>query len=199
MVNLYSLLLSWNTNYISITGPEPFVKYASAVAPSIPELRNQAMTQGVFMHRLVFAVRYAHFHELLQDQQYQDAASDLVTIFQEDVAPKSWWAVMLSDAIPLLQFGTVQILLIGYNTLTPSAEPSLLFSSTSASLLLQRVEEISIRSSQGSGDDYLNVIQRAIRGRGHKVALERLKTVRLALARYLARCTILGAESRPVH
>lgn len=70
--------------------------------------------------------------------------------------------------------------------------PKLLFSSADAIELLRKLEEICIRSSQGSGEDYLMVLIRTIRGGGVKDALERLKTVRLAIARYLARCTVGG-------
>ena len=70
--------------------------------------------------------------------------------------------------------------------------PTLLFPSASASLLLQKLEEIFVRSSQGAGDDYLAVLTRVIGGKGEKEALERLKTVRLALAHYFARCLVLG-------
>ena len=76
--------------------------------------------------------------------------------------------------------------------LSKNLAPTLLFSSTSASLLLQKLEEIFVGSSQGAGDDYLIVLTRVIGGRGEKEALERLKTVRLALAQYFARCLVLG-------
>lgn len=56
------------------------------------------------MHRLIFAVRYAHYHELVAKQEYQDAASDLLAIFIEDVAPTSWWAVVLCDSLQLLRY-----------------------------------------------------------------------------------------------
>jgi hypothetical protein len=50
-------------------------------------------------------VRYAEFHQRLLNQDLQDAAWDLVTIFQEEIAPKSWWGVLLCDAVQLLQYG----------------------------------------------------------------------------------------------
>jgi nuclear pore complex protein Nup85 len=62
------------------------------------------MVQGVFMHRLIFAVRYARFHELVQKHEYQDASSDLIAIFVEGVAPTSWWAVVLCDSVQFLQY-----------------------------------------------------------------------------------------------
>ena len=69
----------------------------------------------------------------------------------------------------------------------------MLFSSSGVSLLLRTMEEVHIRASQGSGEDYLAVLMKIIRcgGRGagnEQEALNRLKTVRLALAKYFARC-----------
>lgn len=72
------------------------------------------------------------------------------------------------------------------------AGASLLFPPSGASELLRRLEEVFVRTSQGSGDDYLRVLTKMIKGGGEKEALERLKVVRLALARYFARCTFSG-------
>jgi len=155
--------------YIS-SGPKYFASYASAISPSIQELRSRPIHQGVFAHRLLFAIRYAHFHQLREQQDFQDAASDLIAIFREDLAPKSWWAVLLCDSVPLLQHG-----------------PSLLFSSSDTSELLLKLEEVFVRTSQGAGDEYISVLTRAVNGEGE--AIERLKLVRMALARYFARCT----------
>lgn len=153
-----------------ISGPATFSQHASAIAPSIQVLRDQPKSQGIFLHRLMFVVRYA---ELLARQELPDAASDLVAIFQEDLAPKSWWAVLLCDSIQLLHY-----------------DLSLLFTSSEASVLLQKLEEVFVRTSQGSGEDYLSVLTRTIKGSGEKEALDRLNVVRLALARYFARCTV---------
>ncbi|KDR68007.1 hypothetical protein GALMADRAFT_79171 [Galerina marginata CBS 339.88] len=159
------------------SGPQKFTQYALAIAPSVQELRTQSTIQGVFVHRLIFAVRYARFHELVGKQEYQDAASDILAIFVEDVAPTAWWAVVLCDSVPLLRYA-----------------PTLLFSSSGAALFLQKLEEIFVRSSQGAGDDYLPVLIRVIGCRGEKEALERLKTVRLSLAHYFARSLVLGVS-----
>ncbi|KAF8159828.1 Nup85 nucleoporin-domain-containing protein [Crassisporium funariophilum] len=156
------------------SGPHKFSEYALAIAPSVQDLQTQSTVQGVFVHRLIFAVRFARYHELIEKQDYHDAASDLIAILVEDVAPTSWWAVVLCDSVQLLRYA-----------------PELLFSSSGASLLLQRLDEIFVRTSQGAGDEYLPVLTRVIGGRGEKEALERLKTVRLALAHYFARCLVL--------
>lgn len=36
-------------------------------------------------------------------QDVEEAALDLVNMLQDDIAPKSWWAVLLCDAVTLLQ------------------------------------------------------------------------------------------------
>ena len=62
--------------------------------------------------------------------------------------------------------------------------------------MLQKIEEIFIRTSQGCGDDYLAILVRIVHAGGQKEALNYLKTVRLALARYIARCAVFGGEKR---
>ena len=91
-------------------GSQKFVQYALAIAPSVQELRTRTAIQGVFVHRLIFAVRYARFHQLIASQAYKDAAAELIAIFTEDLAPTSWWAVILYDTIPLLRYGKVAAL-----------------------------------------------------------------------------------------
>jgi hypothetical protein len=73
----------------------------------------------------------------------------------------------------------------------PATDSSPLFTSSEASLLLKKLEEVFVRTSQGSGEDYLSILTRAIKGGREKDALDRLNVVRLALARYFARCTAL--------
>ena len=93
-------------NYIFIIiGPHQFTSYALEIAPSVQELQTQSSIQGIFVHRLIFAVRFARYHQLIEKQEYQDAASDLMAIFVEEVAPTSWWAVVLCDSVPLLSYG----------------------------------------------------------------------------------------------
>lgn len=64
--------------------------------------------------------------------------------------------------------------------------------------LLKKLEEVLIRAEQGSGEDYLAVLIRSIKGGGEKEALNRLKMVRLGLARYFARCTVIGVGGKHV-
>ena len=37
------------------------------------------------------------------DGDFQEAALDLVSMFQEEIAPKSWWGTLLVDATELLK------------------------------------------------------------------------------------------------
>lgn len=83
-----------------------FAKYAADIAPSLQDLGPQSGPHAVFIYRLMFAVRYSQFQRSRASLELQDAASDLVAMLHEDVAPKSWCAVLLCDAIDLLQFGT---------------------------------------------------------------------------------------------
>ena len=93
----------------ALQGPATFSQHASAIAPLIQDLRDQPKSQGIFLHRLMFVVRYARFHQLLEGQELQDAALDLVAMFREDLAPKSWWPILLCDSVQLLQYSTYDI------------------------------------------------------------------------------------------
>ncbi|TFK60439.1 hypothetical protein BDN72DRAFT_939980 [Pluteus cervinus] len=162
----------------TLSGPKQFTEYALSVAPTVQEMHNQAMVHGVFVHRMIFAVRYAHFNQMRERGEVQNAAAELIAIFRDDVAPKSWWVVLLRDSIELLQYGT-----------------SLLFSTSEATLLLQKLEEIFIRTSQGSGDEYLIILMRTLQATGEEPALDRLKIVRLALAKYFAKSKVWDLAS----
>ncbi|KAF8713566.1 hypothetical protein AX14_012920 [Amanita brunnescens Koide BX004] len=153
------------------SGAEKFAKYASTIAPTAQQLRTQNVQQGIFVHRLLFAVRYAQYHELRGQGNLADAAQELISIFYDDLAPKSWWAVLLSDAIELLQNDQV-----------------MLFPITAVNELMRRVEEVVTRTSYGDVD-YLGTLLQCTKG-GEKEALNRLKLARAVLAKYYARCII---------
>lgn len=87
------------------SGPEQFTRHVAGIAPSLQALRMQSGAHGIFIHRLMFAVRYAEFHQRLFNRDLQDAAWDLISMFQDGIAPKSWWGVILWDAQQLIQYG----------------------------------------------------------------------------------------------
>ena len=72
----------------------------------------------------------------------------------------------------------------------------MLFSTIDACLLLQKLQEISIQVSQGAAEDYLPMLARTTKSGGEKHALQRLQAVRLALARYYARCGLIGVGGK---
>lgn len=90
------------------------------IAPSLQALRKQQNTlaDGVFIYRLMFAVRFAEFHQRRLNGELQDAAIDLVSMLRDDIAPKSWWAVVLSDSVDLLQHGQFRNFMIKAPSLT---------------------------------------------------------------------------------
>lgn len=72
----------------------------------------------------------------------------------------------------------------------------MLFSPEDACILLRKLEEICSRATQGSGSDYLSILTRTTKNKDEKQALQRLQTVRLALAKYYARCGVIGVGGR---
>lgn len=69
-------------------------------------------------------------------------------------------------------------------------DPQLLFSYNGACNLLRALDEITIRTEQGSGADYLSILSKALKQVDEREALKKLQPVRLSLARYLARCSL---------
>ncbi|KAI9510038.1 nucleoporin Nup85-like protein [Russula earlei] len=156
-------------------GPEVFARSVAAVAPSLQELRAHPGADGVFTHRLMFAVRYAEFHQRRLSGDLQEAALDILTMFNEDLAPKTWWGVLLCDAVDLIRNNDL-----------------MLYSSSGAVELLKRLEEVHIGASQGSGDAYLSILMMSMGGSSDAAALQRLKSARLCLAKYYAKCTMVA-------
>lgn len=68
----------------------------------------------------------------------------------------------------------------------------MLYSSSGAVELLKRLEEVHLRASQGSGDAYLSILMVTMGGSGEAEALQRLKSARLSLAKYYAKCTMVA-------
>ncbi|OBZ66762.1 Nuclear pore complex protein Nup85 [Grifola frondosa] len=163
-------------------GPEQFARLVANIAPTLHSLRADtgAGAHEVFVYRLAFAVRFAEFHRRRINGELQDAATDVVAMFREEVAPKSWWAVLLCDAVELLQYGG-----------------GMLFAPHDACLLIHKLEEIHVRTAQGAKEDYLAILAKLSKG-GDKHALQRLQVVRLALVKYYARCGVVGVGGKNV-
>ena len=79
----------------------------SKIEPSLEALRKQpsSTANGVFIYRLMFAVHFAEFHKQRLSGHLHEAAKEAVTMLKEEIAPRSWWAVVLSDSVDLLLYG----------------------------------------------------------------------------------------------
>ncbi|XP_054449086.1 nuclear pore complex protein Nup85 isoform X1 [Pteronotus mesoamericanus] len=53
--------------------------------------------------RLTFLGKYREFHRLYEDKRFVDAASLLLSLMTSQIAPRSFWMTLLTDALPLLE------------------------------------------------------------------------------------------------
>jgi len=155
-------------------GPKDFVTSVLEIPPALqhPSSYGQLNTR----RRLAFLVKYAEFHTRWIAGDIQDAAWDIVTMFREELVPKSWWGILLKQAGELLVHD-------------PEVMP---FDVSEVFELLRRLEEVQTRAAQGSGLGYLSALVMQIEKGGEREALRHLESVRLALARYFARCSVLA-------
>ncbi|GJJ11510.1 hypothetical protein Clacol_005743 [Clathrus columnatus] len=156
-------------------------EFIASVTEIAPTLRQpSSYSQISIRRRLTFLIKYAEFQTRWQNGDLQDAAWDLITMFREELVPKSWWGVLLKQAGDML---------IQDENIMP-------FEVSEVYELLRRLEEVQSRASQGSGLDYLSALVPQVSKNGEIEALRQLETVRLALARYFARCSVLAVGGR---
>lgn len=60
----------------------------------------------------MFAVRYAEFHQRAILGDTENAALDLLSLFEENLAPRSWWGVLLHDAVNFVQDSAYSLLAV---------------------------------------------------------------------------------------
>ncbi|EGV92356.1 Nucleoporin NUP85 [Cricetulus griseus] len=53
--------------------------------------------------RLTFLGKYREFHRLYGEKRFADAASLLLSLMTSQIAPRSFWMTLLTDALPLLE------------------------------------------------------------------------------------------------
>ncbi|KAH8929346.1 Nucleoporin, Nup85-like protein [Atractiella rhizophila] len=133
---------------------------------SFPQTPNRTLSA-----KLNFLARYRDFQALYARGERAEAAEVLVNLLIGRQAPKSFWAVMLVDALPLLE----------------ESEP--LISSTQTYDLILCLEEcVASYDTEGKDvDGTLEKLGRISGGGGTEMAFKRLEVVRFALARNLAR------------
>jgi len=177
-----------------ILGADEFCAQVASIPPdflpsptaSLSLLHLQGGPNDVFTNRLQFISRYAWFHRLFAEGDRRDALKYLVGMLSGGVVPRYWWGVVLLDAGGMLD------------------DEELFLTTIEAYELLRHLEDIYIHAEQGLGHEYLGALELIMHGeqdpsKDAKVlngsvgnALQQLQIVRLALARYLARCTVAG-------
>ncbi|KAK7506744.1 hypothetical protein BaRGS_00002219 [Batillaria attramentaria] len=133
--------------------------------------------------QLTFLGKYREFHRLYQEKDLQAAASLLLALLAERVAPRDFWVTLLMDALPLLE--TPQVVLGTQQTYE----------------LMHCLEELTLELQKHSTNAATNIGARP-KSPGVRVSatastqlisesdLEKLKFLRLALARNLSRAIL---------
>ena len=86
------------------TGADAFIELARTIPADLPQPIKAE--EAIFVQRLSFAQGYAEFLRARKDNDLASAAEYLVDLFSSEIAPSSWWAVLLTDAADLLAGGT---------------------------------------------------------------------------------------------
>ncbi|XP_007641220.1 nuclear pore complex protein Nup85 isoform X1 [Cricetulus griseus] len=115
--------------------------------------------------RLTFLGKYREFHRLYGEKRFADAASLLLSLMTSQIAPRSFWMTLLTDALPLLE------------------QKQVIFSSEQTYELMRCLEDLaSGRPGCGELD--------AQRLQDDDIETTKVEMLRLALARNLARAII---------
>ncbi|KAK2173727.1 hypothetical protein NP493_851g01059 [Ridgeia piscesae] len=116
--------------------------------------------------------KYREFHQLYAERQFRPAASLLLSLLTARIAPKKFWQVLLTDALPLLEVEEV------------------IFSSQQTYELMHCLEELNIAAKLHPQPN-----QTALED---NVETEKLNLMKLALARNLARAIVHERSVQPV-
>nr|XP_014695279.1 nuclear pore complex protein Nup85 isoform X2 [Equus asinus] len=115
--------------------------------------------------RLTFLGKYREFHRLYGEKRFVDAASLLLSLMTSQIAPRSFWMTLLTDALPLLE------------------QKQVIFSAEQTYELMRCLEDLtSGRPVHGEPD--------AQRLQDDDIETTKVEMLRLALARNLARAII---------
>ncbi|KAJ8786966.1 hypothetical protein J1605_023221 [Eschrichtius robustus] len=115
--------------------------------------------------RLTFLGKYREFHRLYGEKRFVDAASLLLSLMTSQIAPRSFWMTLLTDALPLLE------------------QKQVIFSAEQTYELMRCLEDLtSERPVRGEPD--------AQQLQDDDVETTKVEMLRLALARNLARSVI---------
>ncbi|XP_074080705.1 nuclear pore complex protein Nup85 isoform X2 [Macrotis lagotis] len=115
--------------------------------------------------RLTFLGKYREFHRLYGEKRFADAASLLLSLMTSQIAPRSFWMTLLTDALPLLE------------------QKQVIFSAEQTYELMQCLEDLTLgrpgpRALEGQ------------RPQEDDIETTKVEMLRLALARNLARAIV---------
>ncbi|XP_033630190.1 nuclear pore complex protein Nup85-like [Asterias rubens] len=119
--------------------------------------------------RLTFLGKYREFHKLYEHGEFQEAASLILSLLTAKLAPKSFWLILLTDVLPLLELDVV------------------IFSSHQTFELLHCLNEL---MQWYTSEDYLKSEAASSKSKGQQeLESDKLELLKLALARNLARAS----------
>lgn len=117
--------------------------------------------------RLTFLGKYREFHRLYGEKRFVDAASLLLSLMTSQIAPRSFWMTLLTDALPLLE------------------QKQVIFSAEQTYELMRCLEDV----ASGSGRPALGEPD-ARQLQDDDIETTKVEMLRLALARNLARAIV---------
>ncbi|XP_048653844.1 nuclear pore complex protein Nup85 isoform X2 [Marmota marmota marmota] len=115
--------------------------------------------------RLTFLGKYREFHRLYGEKRFGDAASLLLSLMTSQIAPRSFWMTLLTDALPLLE------------------QKQVIFSAEQTYELMRCLEDLTSGKPERAEPD-------AQRLQDEDIETTKVEMLRLALARNLARAII---------
>ncbi|KAM5216546.1 nuclear pore complex protein Nup85 isoform 1-T1 [Hipposideros larvatus] len=117
--------------------------------------------------RLTFLGKYREFHRLYGEKRFVDAASLLLSLMTSQIAPRSFWMTLLTDALPLLE------------------QKQVIFSAEKTYELMRCLEDL----TSGSGRP-VHGEPDALQLQDDDIETTKVEMLRLALARNLARAIV---------
>ncbi|XP_012893544.1 PREDICTED: nuclear pore complex protein Nup85 isoform X1 [Dipodomys ordii] len=115
--------------------------------------------------RLTFLGKYREFHRLYGEKRFGDAASLLLSLMTSQIAPRSFWMTLLTDALPLLE------------------QKQVIFSAEQTYELMRCLEDLTSGKLECAEFD-------AHRLQDDDIETTKVEMLRLALARNLARAIV---------
>ncbi|XP_024409420.1 nuclear pore complex protein Nup85 [Desmodus rotundus] len=115
--------------------------------------------------RLTFLGKYREFHRLYGDKRFVDAASLLLSLMTSQIAPRSFWMTLLTDALPLLE------------------QKQVIFSADQTYELLRCLEDLTAGRPVHGEPDPLQL-------QDDDIETTKVEMLRLSLARNLARAIV---------